>query len=308
MKAIYVILEGRLGNNLWQIAAAATLAERLQVPYYAVPNKYYFCPEPDNCFFSDYIAPFRKTIFRDVPFAEEVPINSTHVDFGYQGHETMQIQGDYVCLHCCYPNIQTISIPIVQKLFAPSVDICTTLKKKYPVLAEHNTCSIVVRRGDYLHIPITNPAEDYYYYWSCMRKVRKLLGTKDVHYVIISDDEEWSSKHFRGKNICVIRNEPPLMDLYISSLCTCNVLSNSTFALWGGVLNIAKNKIVLYPTPWMGIGMRKQTQYVPVCPADWIPIRHYSIHYLKGVFLWGYNKIKDLLIKKCVHKDHKKEK
>lgn len=234
MKAIYVILEGRLGNNLWQIAAAATLAERLQVPFYAVPNKDYFCPEPDNCPFPEYIAPFRKTIFRDVQFSEKVPENCKHIDFGYPGHEKKQIEGDYICLHCCYPNIKTISIPLVQKLFAPSSDLCTQLKKKYPVLTQQNTCSVVVRRGDYLRLSITNPAEDYYYYWKCMRKVKKLTGIKDMHYVIITDDEKWCRKYFRGHNMHLVQKEDPLIDLYISSLCSCNVLSNSTFALWGG--------------------------------------------------------------------------
>ena len=59
---IYINLEGRLGNNLWQIAAAATLADRLGESFCAVPNRYYHCPEPDNCNFVDYIQPFKSTI------------------------------------------------------------------------------------------------------------------------------------------------------------------------------------------------------------------------------------------------------
>ncbi len=54
----------------------------------------------------------------------------------------------------------------------------------------------------------------------------------------------------------------------------------------GGVLNMFNNKIILYPTPWVGIGMRKQVQLIPTMPASWIPVRHYSWHYLRGVLLW----------------------
>lgn len=70
---IYINLEGRIGNNLWQVAAAATLAERLGEGFVAVPNPYYHCPEPDNCSFTDYIKPYKKTIFRNVRFEDAFP-------------------------------------------------------------------------------------------------------------------------------------------------------------------------------------------------------------------------------------------
>lgn len=134
MKAIYVILEGRLGNNLWQIAAAATLAERLSVPYYAVPNRHYFCPSPDNCSFPDYIAPFRETIFRDVRFLEERPSDATYLlepDLTNIHH----IPDNGLIIEGYFQNYCMISEKVVQRLFAPTLDMERLLREKYPMLS-----------------------------------------------------------------------------------------------------------------------------------------------------------------------------
>lgn len=56
MNAIYVRLIGRMGNNMFQLAAAASLAYRMGVDCYAYPDPNYWAPEPDKCFLPDYIA------------------------------------------------------------------------------------------------------------------------------------------------------------------------------------------------------------------------------------------------------------
>lgn len=230
---VYAFLEGRLGNNLWQIGAAATLAEQLNEPFRAILSNTYWCPEPDNCSLADYIRPFQKTIFRNVQFVDSLPSDTVHVDYGYQ-EQPFTKSAENICLHCCYPNMDTISVPLVQRLFEPTAEQQETLYKNYPVLKHPRTCCIVVRRGDYLHLPITNPAEDYLYYHKCMRRLEKQLHTKDIQYIIVSDDVDWCKKHFRKDNMFVVDNHEPLVDLYLISLCCFNILSNSTFALWGG--------------------------------------------------------------------------
>ena len=285
MKAIYVILEGRLGNNLWQIAAAATLAERLQVPFYAVPNKDYFCPEPDNCPFPEYIAPFRKTIFRDVPFLDERPTKATYL---YEPNLTtiQQVPDNGLLIEGYFQDYRMINEYVLQRLYAPAEQIIQQLRQKYPMLSAYPTCAIVVRRGDYLTQPMQFPAEDMAYYQKCMRKLERKIHTKEVRYLIITDDPIWCREHFIGQRFTVVDDEPPLIDLYLSSMCQHNILSNSSFACWGALLNANPDKQVYYPFPYLGIGMRRLDNMHRTLSQTWIRVFHISKAYRQGVALW----------------------
>lgn len=285
MKAIYVILEGRLGNNLWQIAATATLAERLQVPYYAVPNKHYFCPEPDNCFFPEYIAPFRDTVFRNVPFVEERPAEAIYL---YEPDLTTihQIPDNGLLIEGYFQDCRMVNEQIVQQLFAPTKELEQSLREKYPMLSIYPACAIVVRRGDYLKLPMQFPVEDMAYYRKCMRKLEGKLHCREVRYLFISDDPVWCREHFTGEQFTIVEDEPPLVDLYLSSMCQHNILSNSSFACWGALLNTNSEKHVYYPHPYLGIGMRKLDNMRHTLPATWHRVFHLSEAYRYGVWLW----------------------
>lgn len=298
MKAIYMILEGRLGNNLWQIAAAATLAERLQVPYYAVPNRHYFCPPPDNCSFLDYIAPFRETIFRNVQFLDDRPSDSTYL---YEPDLTAihHVPDNGWLIEGYFQNYCMISEKVVQRLFAPTSDTERLLKEKYPILSASPTCAIVVRRGDYITQPMQFPAEDMAYYRKCMRKLERKLNCHDVHYLIISDDPVWCREHFVGDNFTIVDDEPPLIDLYLSSMCQHNILSNSSFACWGALLNTNTDKQVYYPFPYLGIGMRRYDNMHRTLPPTWIRVFHLSQAYRQGVALWLKHGIRKYWNKLC---------
>ncbi len=145
---IYINLEGRIGNNLWQVAAAATLAERLGEDFVAVPNPYYHCPEPDNCSFTDYIKPYKKTIFRNVRFEDTFPADCYQYEVEMDLKSIQSLPAKNVRLEGYFQNIHYVSERVIQHLFIPScVEMITKLRAKYPMLDKKNTCAIVVRRG-----------------------------------------------------------------------------------------------------------------------------------------------------------------
>lgn len=286
MNAIYMIVEGRLGNILWQVAAAATLAERLKVPYYVVPNSQYMCTEPDNCSLAEYIAPLRKTILRNVPFAEKRPMEACYLN-APDLTLIQQMPDTNLLLQGYFQNYRMIDEQIVRRLFAPDEATITRLQTTYPILRKSCTCSIVVRRGDYLlHSPVHFPVLDMAYYRKCMYKLEKTLKRNDVEYLIISDDPEWCKRNFVGERYTIVEDEPPLIDLYLSSLCSHNILSNSSFACWGGVLNANQSKEIYYPVPYLGIGMRKVDKRRKAMPPMWHHVLHFSEAYRKGVWMW----------------------
>ena len=73
-KKIYVNLVGRIGNNLFQIAAAMSLAKRYRAKVVAIPNPYYNLPFPDeDKSLYDYLKPYREAFFRNVEITRNIP-------------------------------------------------------------------------------------------------------------------------------------------------------------------------------------------------------------------------------------------
>ncbi len=75
---------------------------------------------------------------------------------------------------------------------------------------------------------------------------------QETRFLIISDDINWCKKNFKGSNYFFTDNNTALEDLYLQSLCTNNIISNSTFSWWGAWLNENPVKIVIVPKPWYG--------------------------------------------------------
>ncbi len=293
---IYVNLEGRLGNNLWQIAAAATLAKRLGADFCAVPNRKYYCPEPDNCWFDEYIEPYKHTIFSKVQFVDNIPDDCFEYDNEYDLTQIIQLPQKNVRISGYWQSMRYVEVPVAQQLFAPTASVLDEILERYPILTQNNTCAIVVRRGDYLKHPMQFPAEDIRYYRKCIKMIER--NCRRWEYIIISDDTKWCKENFWGQQYQIVENESPLIQLYISSLCSKQILSNSSFAQWGAILNSKSDKCVYYPDPWYGIGMRHHDNHGNDFPKEWIKVRHYSYEYSKGVLLWLKNGIMKYLLKR----------
>jgi len=96
---------------------------------------------------------------------------------------------------------------------------------------------------------------------------------KDNLFLIISDDITWCKKHFNGINFHFTDNKTPTEDIYLQTLCTNNIISNSTFSWWGAWLNDSPNKIVIVPTPWFS----KQLSFNDtndLIPKNWVQIKN----------------------------------
>jgi hypothetical protein len=69
---------------------------------------------------------------------------------------------------------------------------------------------------------------------------------------------DWVKKHIVNKLPSNIEysfienndNDTGFIDLYLISKCTHQISSNSSFGIWGGLLNQNKNKIVVIPDRW----------------------------------------------------------
>jgi hypothetical protein len=126
----------------------------------------------------------------------------------------------------------------------PSESQLKDILLKYPFLKDE-CISIHIRRGDYIKL------SDYYY---CLdaeyyRSALDLLP-KNIPILVFSDDMDWCKANLNYKNMYMINNIPR-MDLQIMSMCTYNIIANSTFSFWGAFLNRNLNKKVIAPIKWI---------------------------------------------------------
>jgi hypothetical protein len=140
----------------------------------------------------------------------------------------------------------------------------------------NNTISMHFRIGDYIYHKQCHPILPYEYYEKALFHFQQSPFTiiyfcEDVDIQIV---EETIHKLKQKCSHNFIRGDNTLQDweqmLYMS-LCSHNIIANSTFSWWGAYFNNNKNKIVCYPSRWFGPEL-SQHNTKDLCPDDWIKI------------------------------------
>ena len=257
---IYTYLAGRLGNLLFEIAAGASLAKRMNVPFKALTCSSINMPE--------YVKPFRQSILRNIDFSDIYPENQKiclESDFTYQ---PLPEEKDLL-LKGYFQSEKYFDEELVKHLFEIDIENETYIQKKYGHILQLNPVAINVRRGDYLRLEYMHPVCRMSYFSKAMTHFEE-----ETPFLIISDDIVWCKKHFKGNNLYFIDDEPPLIDLYLQSMCAHNIISNSTFSWWGAWLNPNPDKKVIFPSPWFGLSVKKKEEYdtKDLWPDSWISV------------------------------------
>lgn len=157
-----------------------------------------------------------------------------------------------------------------QKLFDPAFEhMEEKINSDYSV-------SVNIRRGDYLnkkHKQIFTCLDETYY-----REAIKIIKSKvkKPHFFVFSyDDPEWFERTLQlsKKEYTLVANEysgeRDKTHLRLISLCSHNIISNSTFAFWGAYLNKNTKKIVICPKKWSYVWEDFEI------PKGWVAIRNF---------------------------------
>jgi hypothetical protein len=128
----------------------------------------------------------------------------------------------------------------------------------------NNSCSIHVRRQDYLKHPEVHPALDMEYYENAMAIMRD-TGV-EVFYVF-SDDAEWVRHNFHFDDTCFYCDVNEYTAMYMMSLCDHNIIANSSLSWWGAYLGDQENRVVVAPDKWFG---SKGPDASDIVPPNWI--------------------------------------
>lgn len=141
----------------------------------------------------------------------------------------------------------------------------------YSIAEEMNNCNSVgihIRRGDYLTSGMTLVRDDYYR--NAIRYIKEYVSSS-VFYVFSDDQEEaisiMDSTNVPYKLITHNNGEDSYKDMFLMSQCKHNIICNSSFSWWGAWLGNYKAGIVVAPQEWVA-------DRPELCPQldEWIKI------------------------------------
>jgi hypothetical protein len=248
-----------LGNNLFQIAAAYGVAVRdIKVPVFEFDNTHRMHSNIES--YSD-------NIFRNLNFVKKLTNFHSYNERNFHYDEIPKLNYNlklfgYYQSEKYFENCKSE----IRKIF--EIDDITRKKliEKYSDIISLDTCSVHVRRGDYLKSSGAHPTQDIDYY----KKAFDIFDKK-ITYLIFSDDINWCKNNFNFLNKKIfIENSKDYEDIYLMSLCNNNIIANSTFSWWGAWLNLNKSKKVIAPNKWFGLNRKLNTKNL-YC-KDWILI------------------------------------
>lgn len=127
------------------------------------------------------------------------------------------------------------------------------------------SCSIHVRRGDYLKLAEhhTNLSEEYY------KAAMATLVSLDIEkYYVFSDDIQWCRVVF-SDNRFVIYNNVDYICMEMMSKCCHNIIANSSLSWWGAWLGEQDDTVIVAPKEWFPKGKEDASDIIP---DRWIKI------------------------------------
>lgn len=234
--------KGRLGNQLFQIAATISTALDHNMDY-AFPEWKY------NKFLKNKIPvvnDLKPTYFYTEPsfrYSEiELPVNIS----------SYQLPQEIYALDGYFQSIKYFEKheAFIREQFTPSQDVIDKLHAKCGPL-HHRECAIHVRRGDYVDLAYYHQIK-MDYYENSMRKISQTTGI--VNFVIFSDDIAWCKENFTNTEYqyTFMEGNTDFEDLILMSYCRHQIIANSSFSWWGAFLNPNPDKIVIFPDKWFG--------------------------------------------------------
>jgi len=254
---------GRLGNNMFQIAAAMGYAKR---------HGYQWAADSGRGVSEPYSAIHQ--VFPNLPKAEP------YGGIRYQEHPAQfckQHQQHFNDCHFNYhdipdmgPNLSLMGFFQSWRYFESAQE---EVRGAFP-LTDHpemrDYVSIHVRRGDYVqHAQSFPPIDDAY-----------LLNATDVtdglgRYMVFSDDIQWCREYFKkyGDVVDYSEGRTEYEDLCRMASCSHHIIANSTYSWWAAYLGKNPDRIVVSPSHkrgnWFGMEAGVKQDCVDLLPPNW---------------------------------------
>jgi hypothetical protein len=229
-KNLFVNLNGRTGNNLFQIMAGYSIAKKNKMNLIIVYNTTnYIIEKFNNIHISKLPSNLLMYNEKKCYIYDDIKLNEDCILNGYFQHKN-------------YIDKETYSSFLMNKTF-----------DSY----NSNSYFIHVRRGDYLYKYNEDMyALNYDYYKKAIEYIQNI--DSNPFFYIVSDDIDFCKtlSYFENINKHFIENDEldELETLNFMAYCKLGgICANSTFSGWGATLNLTPNKIVIVPKEWIHI-------------------------------------------------------
>ena len=233
---------GRLGNQLFQVAATVALAmehgEGYGFPRWAYEGRFGIA----GCFYD--ALPAGGVTHREGRFAwDPVPYRRNTALYGF--FQSEKYFGTFA--------------PLIRRLLTPRV---TFVRSKYLGVA-----SVHVRRGDYLDKPDCHPPLGVEYYETAAAACRR-RGIKE--FLVFTDDRPWCRANLTGRAGWILAPAADeVVHLAEMAACEAHIIANSSFSWWGAWLDPRDQKLVVAPKEWFGPTLAPTHPTSDLVPARW---------------------------------------
>lgn len=231
---------GRLGNNLFQIATVIDIAKKMSSDF--------ILPETSHCGhrgtrtvdLSIFDYDFKRGVLENTDVYNETAFHYNEIP----AKENMTISGFYQS----WKYFEDVKDDLLNKYFVPSEEVRSNLKNYVYNTQGLPTLGISVRRGDYLMLQHNHCVLGVDYYQEALNNLATVADFELIY--VFSDDIDYCKMIFENIPVNYVQEDIGTQ-LFLMSKMNHLILSNSTFAWWGAYLNQMKGKIIA-PSPWFG--------------------------------------------------------
>lgn len=270
---ITVLLNGGLGNQLFQYAAGRALAEKHGVELFLdlsrlkhpkpgdTPRRFELAPfnikasllaEEGRQSLGNYQACMHRLLLKaGIPLLGSITLKEQSCGFDpliFKAPPNCILDGFWQSERYFKPITGLLQQELSLKAASPA------LRKASSILSD-STVAVHVRRGDY----VTNPAAASFhgicsqdYYLAAVAVIRQRYANSQ--FLVFSDDPEWCQAHLDFGQPFRLATELGLNgsaeELVLISCCAHQVIANSSFSWWGAWLNPSPHKLVIAPRRW----------------------------------------------------------
>jgi hypothetical protein len=261
---ISILPQGRLGNQLFQYAFAFSLSRSLRTQFFIIPGndnfvvpKYFTLRRSERLKLTlSLVVYYFIRLFKTFPRFTQAGWDEAG-DILKKAHEFPSAHWSGFFQSIAYFKNDRED---VIKLFRPRSKYQQEFNSKYgQLLAGNKKIAILhIRRTDYLDWGphnlggknMTLPM-DYY-----EKSIDLAGGLEDHHTIILSDDIAFVKQYFVNRPDFAFAHNNEMVDLQLLMHANTLILSNSTFAWWGALLN-KRNAQVFAPEYWLGFKVAK---------------------------------------------------
>lgn len=249
---IEIQLSDRLGNQMFQYAAAQAYAWKHNKQLYVTPSK----DNPENALFNVFNLPAlisdkKMTFLCSYSQKNKCTANTTKSlrtfnKSTYDNPNYLFFKGHAQDWHWFYEYQDQI-----KRLFRFSKPLSKQNQKWKKQIQHTQSVAVHIRRGDYLQHKNVYILVSKDYYQQAFQYISKHLDKP--HLYIFSDDIEWAKKNITTPlphDFIDNNQNDPGADLHLMALCKHHIIANSTFSWWGSFLAETPHQIVVAPAGW----------------------------------------------------------